>query len=61
LQNEWNEKFTEEADFADKTTPKQAFDELRPGFEGATLYFINMDTYVSNRRNTKLNSVILED
>ena len=24
-----------------KNTPKQAFDELRPGFEGATLCFIN--------------------
>jgi len=37
-----------------EATPKQAFDELRPGFEGATQYSINMDTYASNRRNAKL-------
>ena len=32
----------------DETTPKQAFDELRPGFEGATLDFFN---------DAKLNSI----
>jgi len=36
--------------FSCKTTPKQAFDELRPWFEGATLYFIN---------NSKLNKINL--
>jgi len=36
-----------EAGFTDKTTPKQAFGELRPEFEGATLYSTNMDTYAS--------------
>ncbi len=51
-----------EAGFTDKTTPKQAFGEFRPGFEGVTLYSTNMDTYASpigvlrtNRRNSKLN------
>ena len=28
-------------------TPKQAFDELKPGFEGATTGSFNMDTYAS--------------
>ena len=36
-----------EAGFTDKTTPTQAFGELRPGFEVATLYSTNMDTYAS--------------
>ncbi len=27
------------------STPKQAFDELRPGFEGVTHCYFSMDTY----------------
>jgi len=59
-------KIIEDAGFTGKTTPKQAFEELRPGLDGATLYCINNSKcFVENstcglfyRANSKLNNMI---